>query len=245
MVQSIVITGASQGIGAATARAFLGAGWNVGLMARNRTKLEAVADGWERAMVLEADVTDLAAVEAGFGKFVAEAGRLDVLFNNAGIGNQPLLIDEVEPETWANVLAVNLGGMFNCAREAFSQMRRQSPQGGRIINNGSVSAHAPRWRSLPYTTTKHGVTGMTKSLSLDGRPYNIACGQIDIGNALTEMTAGFGDGQPQADGSLMGEPTMDVDHVGRAVLQMAELPLEANVQFMTIMASGMPMVGRG
>ncbi len=245
MSRSIIITGASQGIGAATANAFLDAGWTVGCMARSAEKLEAFCDGRDLAIALPADVTDAAAVDAAFDRFAGEAGRVDALFNNAGRGSAAVPIDEIDDATWNAVVAVNLTGMFNCARAAFRHMRAQSPQGGRIVNNGSVSAYVPRWRSVPYTTTKHAVTGLTKSLALDGRAFDIACGQIDIGNALTDMTESMASGKPQADGSMKPEPTMDVAHVANAVLQMCELPLEANVQFMTIMATKMPYIGRG
>ncbi|WP_413720500.1 SDR family oxidoreductase [Silicimonas sp. MF1-12-2] len=245
MTRSIIITGASQGIGAATANAFLEAGWTVGCMARSAEKLEAFCAGRDRAIALPADVADSAAVEAAFASFADTTGRIDALFNNAGRGSAAVPIDEIDDETWNSVLAVNLTGMFNCARAAFRQMRTQLPQGGRIVNNGSVSAYVPRWRSVPYTTTKHAVTGLTKSLSLDGRAFDIACGQIDIGNALTEMTESMASGKPQADGSMKSEPTMDVNHVANAVVQMCELPLDANVQFMTIMATKMPYIGRG
>ncbi|MDX1821869.1 MAG: SDR family oxidoreductase [Paracoccaceae bacterium] len=245
MTRSIIITGASQGIGAATANAFLEAGWTVGCMARSADKLEAFCAGRDRAIALPADVADSAAVEAAFASFADTTGRIDALFNNAGRGSAAVPIDEIDDETWNSVLAVNLTGMFNCARAAFRQMRAQSPQGGRIVNNGSVSAYVPRWRSVPYTTTKHAVTGLTKSLSLDGRAFDIACGQIDIGNALTDMTESMASGKPQADGSMKSEPTMDVNHVANAVVQMCDLPLDANVQFMTIMATKMPYIGRG
>jgi NAD(P)-dependent dehydrogenase (short-subunit alcohol dehydrogenase family) len=245
MTGTIIITGASQGIGAATADAFLDAGWTVGCMARSADKLAAFCDGKQRAMALPADVTDAAAVNAAFDDFARKAGRIDALFNNAGRGSAAVPIDEIDDATWASVLAVNVTGMFNCARAAFRHMRHQSPKGGRIINNGSISATAPRWRSVPYTTTKHAVSGLTKSLSLDGRPFDIACGQIDIGNALTDMTEDMATGKPQADGSLMPEPTMDVRHVANAVLHMASLPLEANIQTITVMATKMPYIGRG
>ena len=245
MTRSIIITGASQGIGAATANAFLEAGWTVGCMARSADKLEAFCGDRDRAIALPADVADSAGVEAAFERFASETGRIDALFNNAGRGSAAVPIDEIDDATWNNVLAVNLTGMFNCARSAFRHMRAQSPQGGRIVNNGSVSAYVPRWRSVPYTTTKHAVTGLTKSLSLDGRAFDIACGQIDIGNALTDMTESMATGKPQADGSMKPEPTMDVNHVANAVLQMCELPLDSNVQFMTIMATKMPYIGRG
>ena len=245
MSRIIIITGASQGIGAATAKAFLKAGWTVGCLARNADKLGALCAGNDKAVALAADVGDSRAVDAVFDAFAAKAGRIDALFNNAGRGSAAVPIDEIDDDTWNSVVSVNLNGMFNCARAAFRHMRRQSPQGGRIVNNGSVSAYAPRWRSVPYTTTKHAVSGLTKSLSLDGRPFDIACGQIDIGNALTEMTEAMATGKPQADGTMMPEPTMDVNHVANAVLQMCELPLETNVLFTTIMATKMPYVGRG
>ena len=245
MSRTIIITGASQGIGKATAEAFLGAGWTVGCLARSADKLEAAFAGRDAAMLLACDVTDSAGVDAAFDAFVAEHGRLDAIFNNAGRGSPAEPIDEISDETWEAVLSVNVTGMFNCARAAFRHMRAQTPQGGRIVNNGSISAYAPRWRSVPYTTTKHAITGLTKCLSIDGRPFDIACGQIDIGNALTDMTEDMATGKPQADGSMMPEPTMDVNHVAEAVLHMCELPLESNVQTMTIMATKMPFVGRG
>jgi len=245
MSKSIIITGASQGIGKATAEAFLGAGWTVGCLARNADKLNAMCEGHQNAVVLPADVSDSYSVNGAFERFIEETGRLDALFNNAGMGSAAVPIDEIDDATWDQVVGVNLTGMFNCARAAFGQMRNQAPQGGRIVNNGSVSAYVPRWRSVPYTTTKHAVTGLTKSLSLDGRAFDIACGQIDIGNALTDMTESMATGKPQANGSMMPEPTMDVGHVAQSVLQMCELPLDANVQFMTIMATKMPYVGRG
>ena len=245
MTRSIIITGASQGIGAATATAFLDAGWTVGCLARSTDKLAAFCEGKDKAIPLAADVADSAAIEAAFDRFASEAGRIDALFNNAGRGSAAVPIDEIDDDTWNSVVAVNLTGMFNCARAAFRHMRNQDPRGGRIVNNGSVSSYVPRWRSVPYTTTKHAVTGLTKSLSLDGRAFDIACGQIDIGNALTDMTEDMATGKPQANGSLMPEPTMDVNHVANAVLQMCDLPLESNVQFMTIMATKMPYIGRG
>lgn len=245
MSRTIIITGASQGIGKATAEEFLKAGWTVGCMARTADKLEAFCAAREKAIPLAADVTDSMAVDAAFDAFANEAGRIDALFNNAGRGSSAQPIDEISDETWNAVLSVNVTGMFNCARAAFRHMRAQSPRGGRIVNNGSISAYAPRWRSVPYTTTKHAITGLTKCLSIDGRPFDIACGQIDIGNALTDMTEDMATGKPQADGSMMPEPTMDVTHVAQAVLHMCALPLETNVQTMTIMATKMPFVGRG
>ena len=245
MSGTIIITGASQGIGKTTAEVFLEAGWTVGVLARSAEKLDAFCKGRERAVPLAADVADSAAVDAAFAQFVEKAGRIDAIFNNAGRGSKPVSIDEIDDETWNAVVGVNLNGMFNCARAAFRQMRRQAPQGGRIVNNGSISAHSPRWHSVPYTTTKHAITGLTKSLSLDGREFDIACGQIDIGNALTDMTQDMASGRPQADGSMKPEPTMDARHVAETVLSMCRLPLETNVQFVTIMATKMPFVGRG
>ena len=245
MTGTIIITGASQGIGKTTAQAFLDAGWTVGCLARSADKLNAFCDGNDRAIALPADVSDSKAVEAVFAGFVEKAGRLDALFNNAGMGSAPVTIDEIDDDTWNKVVGVNLNGMFNCARAAFRHMRAQSPRGGRIVNNGSVSAYVPRWHSLPYTTTKHAVTGLTKSLSLDGREFDIACGQIDIGNALTDMTTDMASGRPQADGSMKPEPTIDARHIADAVVNMCALPLSANVQFITVMATKMPYIGRG
>jgi len=239
----ILITGASSGIGRATAQAFLGAGWQVGLLARRRQALEAVAEGHEDALILPADVTDLAAMQGAVAALVARFGRLDALFNNAGIFTPQGTIDEIDPEDWAASLAANLTGMFNAARVAFGQMRVQVPQGGRIINNGSISAHSPRPGSVCYTTTKHGVTGLTRTLSLDGRPYDIAAGQIDIGNARTPLLESVAEGA-----RALGQeepPIMEVGDVARAVLHMASLPPGANVQSMTVMATKMPFVGRG
>jgi NAD(P)-dependent dehydrogenase (short-subunit alcohol dehydrogenase family) len=237
-VKSIIITGA--GIGAATARRFLEAGWRVGMIARRAGALETVAEGRAGAVILPCDVTDPAAVEAAFSAFVAQAGRLDVLFNNAGRFGRAAPIDEIDLHEWKEIVDINLNAMFLCARAAFGQMRRQRPSGGRIINNGSVSAQSPREGSVCYTTTKHAVTGLTKSLSLDGRAYDIACGQIDIGNARTELLDGIIAADPEH-----APPTMAVDDVARAVFNMADLPPEANVQFMTLMATRMPLIGRG
>ena len=244
-MNSILITGAGSGIGRATAVAFVEAGWNVGLVGRRREALEETANLAGGGLVLAGDVTKPEQVEAVFAQAVAAFGRVDALFNNAGRGARPRTIDETPLEDWHAVLDVNLTGAVLCARAAFAQMRRQSPQGGRIINNGSISAHAPRSGSVPYTVTKHAITGLTKCLSLDGRPFNIACGQIDIGNALTEMAAPMTKGVPQANGTIAPEPTMDVDDVAKAVLMMAQLPLASNVQFMTVMATNMPFIGRG
>ena len=198
-----------------------------------------------RALVVPSDISNAAAVEAAFAKTVNAFGRLDLLFNNAGAGTPSKPIDENSLDEWHMVVGVNLNGAFYCARAAFAQMRRQSPQGGRIINNGSISAHVPRPGSVPYTTTKHAITGLTRCLSLDGRPFNIACGQIDIGNAATPMTERMTKGVPQPDGSTMIEDRMDVNHVAEAIVQMAGYPLETNVQFITIMATKMPFIGRG
>ncbi|MEF3048950.1 SDR family oxidoreductase [Pseudotabrizicola sp. L79] len=244
-MKTIMITGAGSGIGRATARHFLENGWRVGLVGRRAAALDKTAQGHAAALVLPCDVTDPAAVDAAVAGMVAQWGRLDALFNNAGVGLPATLIDDIKVEDWLNVANINITGMFLCARAAFGQMRRQDPQGGRIINNGSISAHAPRPGSVPYTMSKHAVTGLTRTLSLDGRPFNIACGQIDIGNALTEMALPMTKGVPQADGSIRAEATMDVAHVAEAVLHMANLPPETNVQFMTIMATTMPFVGRG
>lgn len=241
----MLITGASAGIGRATAERFLDAGWQVALLARRADELERIAAGRPNALALAADVTVAAEVDAAFARAVATFGRLDVLFNNAGRFGPSGLIDEISLEDWRATVAVNLDGMFLCARAAFRLMRAQSPQGGRIINNGSISAHAPRPGSVAYTSTKHAITGLTKTLALDGRPFDICCGQIDIGNAVTEMTAAMASGVRQADGSLRAEDRMDVSHVADAVFHMAALPLGANVLFTTIMASKMPLVGRG
>ncbi len=245
MTGTIIITGASSGIGRATAQEFLRRGWRVGLLARRREALEAVAQGHARAHVLLADVRAPDEVRRAFADFVRTVGRLDVLFNNAGRFGPPGTIDEISDEDWETVLGVNLSGMFYAAREAFSQMRRQSPQGGRIINNGSVSAHVPRAGSVCYTTTKHGVTGLTRTLSLDGRPFDIACGQIDIGNARTELLEELIERQARENPGAPPVETMDVADAARSVVHMAEMPLSANVQFMTVMATKMPYIGRG
>ena len=237
-MRTIIITGASSGIGRATAALFLDRGWTVGLIARRADRLEDLAAGRDTAVVLPADVTDAAAMEAAFDTFIARTGRLDALFNNAGIFSKPGPIDEITLADWRHALAVNVDGMFIAAQLAFRQMRRQSPQGGRIINNGSISAHAPREGSVCYTTTKHAITGLTRTLALDGRPFDIACGQIDIGNAESELLAGIKAVTP-------GMQTMDVAHAAAAVYHMADLPLSANILFQTIMATKMPYVGRG
>ncbi|MBR9836583.1 MAG: SDR family oxidoreductase [Rhodobacteraceae bacterium] len=245
MTGTIVITGAGSGIGRVTAEAFLGAGWRVALVGRREAPLRETAGDHAGAMVLPFDVSDPAQVEQGFAQVAEAWGRLDVLFNNAGIFTKAAMIDETPVEDWLQLSSVNITGMFLCARAAFGQMRRQDPQGGRIINNGSISAHVPRWGSAPYTTSKHAITGLTRSLSLDGRAFNIACGQIDIGNALTEMAAPMAKGVPQADGHIAPEAVMDAGHCASTVLHMASLPLEANVQFVTVMATTMPFIGRG
>ena len=242
-MKSILITGASSGIGAATARDFLAEGWQVGLLARREDALIEVAGGHQNAVILPADVSDADAVDAAVARFAQDAGRIDVLFNNAGLFGPAAEIDAVDVAEWMQVLQVNLTGMFLCARAAYAIMRKQDPKGGRIINNGSISAHVPRENSVCYTTTKHAITGLTKSLSLDGRAHNIACGQIDIGNARTELLDGIIEGN-RAKG-LPEPPTMDVSAAVRAVRLMAGMPLEANVQFMTVMATAMPYIGRG
>ena len=245
MQKTIIVTGAGSGIGSATANAFLDDGYRVGFLGRRAATLEAAANGHENALLLPCDVSNPADVDAAFATAISSWGRLDILFNNAGIGSPPASVDETDVDVWMNVVAINLTGSFLCARAAFAQMRSQSPQGGRIINNGSISAHAPRPGSAPYTSTKHAITGLTKSLSLDGRAYDICASQIDIGNALTEMAVPMTKGVLQADGSIRAEATMDVAHVASSVLHMANLPLDANVQFMTVMAPKMPFIGRG
>lgn len=244
-----LITGAGSGIGKSTALALLRAGYRVVLAGRRADALqstidEAGADG-ERALAVPADVTDAASVQALFAKTKATFGRLDLLFNNAGTGAPGVPLEELSLEQWQQVVNVNLTGPFLCTQEAIKLMKTQEPQGGRIINNGSISAHAPRPNSAPYTATKHAITGLTKSTSLDGRKYNIACGQIDIGNAATPMTQRMQRGVPQANGEVKVEPTMDVENVARAILYMDSLSLDANVQFITVMATQMPFVGRG
>ena len=243
--RTILITGAGSGIGRATARRFLDAGWRVALAGRREAPLAETASGSDAALVLPCDVTDPEAVDAALARLVDRWGRLDVLFNNAGTNVASRPIDEIPVDEWRQVCDINITGMFLAARAAFGQMRRQDPQGGRIINNGSISAHVPRPGSVPYTMSKHAVTGLTRTLSLDGRPFAIACGQIDIGNALTEMAEKMTRGVPQADGSTKVEPVMDASHVADAVLHMASLPLDVNVQFLTVMATAMPFIGRG
>jgi NAD(P)-dependent dehydrogenase (short-subunit alcohol dehydrogenase family) len=244
-----IITGASSGIGKAVAVTFLQEGYQVALAGRRQELLEqAVKEAGgagKQALVVPTNVRDPASVRALFAKTTESFGRLDVLFNNAGIGAGGALLEDLSYEQWQAVVETNLTGAFLCTQEAFKVMKSQTPRGGRIINNGSVSAYAPRPNSAPYTATKHAITGLTKSTSLDGRKYDIACGQIDIGNALTDVTVNMTRGVPQANGSIAVEPVMDVQHVARAVLYMASLPLDANVQFMTVMATKMPLVGRG
>lgn len=241
-----IVTGAGSGIGRATARRLYRDGWRVALFGRREGPLAETAQGAEsRALVVTGDVSRESDVDRLFSAVVAKWSRVDLLFNNAGIFPPGQLIDELSVDNWRESVEINLTGAFLCARAAFAQMRRQSPQGGRIINNGSISAHAPRPQSVGYTATKHAITGLTKSLSLDGRPFDIACGQIDIGNAASEMTSGFGAGALQANGTRMAEPRMNVADVADAVAYMAGLPLSANVQFMTVMATNMPFIGRG
>ena len=239
-----VVTGAGSGIGAATARALAADGWAVVLAGRRADALAAVATG-DRMEAVPTDVTDETAVRALFDRAVARFGRVDLLFNNAGTGGPARDIDEVPLAEWQAVVALNLTGAFLCLREAFRVMRRQDPRGGRIINNGSLAAHAPRPRSIAYTATKHAVTGLTRATALDGRAFDIACGQIDIGNAATPLTERMAQGVAQADGSVLPEPRMAADDVAKAVVYMANLPLDANVLTMTVMASKMPFVGRG
>lgn len=244
-----IITGAGSGIGKRTALVFLEAGYSVALAGRRLQPLEdtksEAGPASSRALVVQTDVSDPASVRTLFDKTMEKFARLDVLFNNAGGGAPRVLLEDLTYQQWESVVGANLTGSFLCTQEAFKIMKNQKPMGGRIINNGSISADVPRPNSAPYTATKHAITGLTKSTSLDGRKYDIACGQIDIGNAATEMTARMAEGVPQANGSVMVEPTMHVDNVANAVLYMASLPLDANVQFMTIMATKMPYIGRG
>jgi NAD(P)-dependent dehydrogenase (short-subunit alcohol dehydrogenase family) len=244
-----LVTGAGTGVGRAAALALLGDGWKVVLAGRRAEPLQQViaeskADAG-RAIALTTDVTDPDSVAALFDRTEQTFGRLDLLFNNAGVGAPPVNLEDLTLAQWQAAVNTNLTGPFLCTQHAFRIMKRQTPRGGRIINNGSISAHAPRPNSAPYTSTKHAITGLTKSTSLDGRKYDIACGQIDIGNAHTPMAARMADGVPQADGSIRAEPLMDVEHVGSTIRYMASLPLDANVQFVTIMATKMPFVGRG
>ena len=244
-----MITGAGSGIGRASALALLGAGYHVVLAGRRAEALaETVAlagDLGANALAVPTDITDPAAVQALFEATRARFGRLDLLFNNAGTSAPAVPMDELSVAQWQAVVDINLTAVFLCTQQAFALMKRQTPRGGRIINNGSISAYAPRPFSAPYTATKHAITGLTKATSLDGRAFDIACGQIDIGNAASDMTQRMATGVPQANGTLMVEPRMDLKHVADAVVHMASLPLEANVQFMTVMATKMPFVGRG
>jgi NAD(P)-dependent dehydrogenase (short-subunit alcohol dehydrogenase family) len=244
--KTAIVTGAGSGIGRAVATALLKEGYNVGLAGRRREPLEETAGAArERALPVPTDVADARSVRALFDAVKSRFGRLDLVFNNAGIGAPGVPLEDLTVEQWQAVVNINLTGSFLCVQEAFRIMKAQEPRGGRIINNGSISAHAPRPNSAPYTATKHAITGLTRSASLDGRKYDIACGQIDIGNAHTELAARMASGVPQANGQIAVEPLMDVEHVASAVLYMASLPLDANVQFMTIMATKMPFVGRG
>ena len=243
-----IVTGAGSGIGKATAHALLKDGYSVVFAGRRKEALDAAikeGKGGKRALAVATDVTDLASVKALFAATKKTFGRLDVLFNNAGTGAPPIPMEDLTYEQWNQVLKTNLTGPFLCTQEAIKLMKSQKPMGGRIINNGSISAHAPRPNSVPYTATKHAITGLTKSTSLDCRKYDIACGQIDIGNAATPMTERMKKGVPQPNGTMQVEPTMDVRNVAEAVVYMASRPLDANVQFLTVMATKMPFVGRG
>jgi len=243
-----IVTGAGSGIGKASALALLKEGWSVTLAARRQETLDAAiaeSGAKDRALGVSTDVGDPASVKNLFAKTKERFGRLDLLFNNAGTGAPAIPLEDLSWEQWKTVVDANLHGAFLCTQEAFRIMKSQNPRGGRIINNGSISAHAPRPNSAPYTSTKHAITGLTKCASLDGRKYDIACGQIDIGNAATPMTARMAKGVPQANGTVEVEPTMDVDNVARSIVLMASLPLDANVQFLTVMATKMPFIGRG
>ena len=249
LVKVAIVTGAGTGIGKRTALALLEEGYSVALAGRRAGPLETTAaeagPAASRALVAPTDVADPDSVRALFASTKERFGRLDVLFNNAGLFAPAIPLEDLTYEQWRSVVDVNLTGAFLCTQEAFRLMKSQDPRGGRIINNGSISAYVPRPNSAPYTATKHAITGLTRSASLDGRKYDIACGQIDIGNAATEMTAVIQQGVPQANGTIAPEPAMDPDHVARAVVYMASLPLDANVQFMTVMATKMPFIGRG
>jgi len=244
-----LVTGAGSGIGRASALALLSAGYAVVLAGRREEPLTETAgmagDAADRALAVPTDVADPASVEALFARIKAVHGRIDVVFNNAGLNAPGVLFEDLEFERWKQVVDVNLTGSFNCAQQAFRLMKAQDPMGGRIINNGSISAHAPRPDSAPYTATKHAITGLTKTLSLDGRKYDIAVSQIDIGNAVTEMASRMAKGVKQANGEIKAEAMMDVEKVAEAVVYMASLPLDTNIQFLTIMATKMPFVGRG
>jgi NAD(P)-dependent dehydrogenase (short-subunit alcohol dehydrogenase family) len=240
-----IVTGASSGLGRGIARALLGAGWQVALAGRRAEELHETAQAAESALVVPTDVTSAPSVAALFGAVGERWGRLDLLVNNAGSFGPAAAVDEIDPADWQRVVDTNLTGAFLCAHHAVRMMKAQDPRGGRIINNGSISAHTPRPNSVAYTATKHAITGLTKSIALDGRASDIACGQIDIGNATTELTQRFSQGVLQADGSMAAEPTFDPRHVSDAVLYMASLPLDANVLFLTITATKMPYIGRG
>jgi NAD(P)-dependent dehydrogenase (short-subunit alcohol dehydrogenase family) len=244
-----MVTGAGSGIGKHVALALLSEGYALVLAGRRPEALEATARegaaSGSKTLVVPADVSDPQSVRALFARTLEAFGRLDLLFNNAGTGAPSIPLEDLTPEQWNAVVEVNLTGAFFCTQQAFKIMKAQHPRGGRIINNGSISAHSPRPDSAPYTATKHAITGLTKSTSLDGRKYDIACGQIDIGNAATDLTEQMTRGVPQANGSIAIEPRMDLDHVARSVVYMASLPLDANVQFLTVMATKMPLVGRG
>jgi NAD(P)-dependent dehydrogenase (short-subunit alcohol dehydrogenase family) len=248
-IKKALITGAGSGIGTQVALALLREGYSVALAGRRRDSLEAVVHEAKelgpQALVVPTDIRDPASVRHLFIKIKETFGRLDLLFNNAGVAAPPKLLEDLTNEEWQTIVDSNLTGAFLCTQEAFKIMKSQSPQGGRIINNGSISAHSPRPNSAPYTATKHAISGLTKSTSLDGRKYDIACGQIDIGNAATAMAEAMPKGVPQANGSIEVEPTIDPQQVARAVVYMASLPLDANVLFMSIMATKMPFVGRG
>ena len=244
-----IVTGAGTGVGKSASLALADEGWTIVLAGRRKDPIEAVANEIKsrggNALAIVTDTSDTKSVKGLFEETKRAFGRLDLLFNNAGTNAPGVSLEDLSLEQWTNVVNVNLTGVFLCTQEAFRLMKAQTPMGGRIINNGSISAHVPRPGSAPYTATKHAVTGLTRSTSLDGRKYNIACGQIDIGNALTEMAARMTKGVPQADGSIQVEPVMDVANVGKTVAHMASLPMEANVQFVTVMATNMPFIGRG
>ena len=244
-----IVTGAGTGVGKSASLALADEGWTIVLAGRRKDPIEAVANEIKsrggNALAIVTDTSDTKSVEGLFEETKRAFGRLDLLFNNAGTNAPGVSLEDLSFEQWTNVVNVNLTGVFLCTQEAFRLMKAQTPMGGRIINNGSISAHVPRPGSAPYTATKHAVTGLTRSTSLDGRKYNIACGQIDIGNALTEMAARMTKGVPQADGSIQVAPVMDVANVGKTVAHMASLPMEANVQFVTVMATNMPFIGRG
>jgi NAD(P)-dependent dehydrogenase (short-subunit alcohol dehydrogenase family) len=249
MEKFALVTGAGSGVGKCIALALMREGYSLALAGRRPEPLEATAQegraGGARALVVPTDISDPAAVDHLFAQVKEHFGRLDLLFNNAGIFAPAMSLEELGPDQWQAAVDINLTGAFLCTQGAFRLMKDQQPRGGRIINNGSVSAHAPRPQAVSYTVTKHAITGLTKATSLDGRAYDIACGQIDIGNAASEMTDAISKGVLQADGSIRPEPVMDAEHVARAVLYMASLPLDANVQFMTVMATKMPYIGRG